>query len=42
MRRFTLGEPIEADRITADFTGGILTVVAPKAPDGRPRRIEVS
>lgn len=41
-RRFTLGEPVDAERITADFADGILTIVAPKAPNARPRRIEVS
>jgi len=42
MRRFTLGEPIDAGHITADFSDGILTIVAPKAPGATPRRIEVS
>jgi HSP20 family protein len=42
LRRFTLGEPIDAGRITADFSGGILTIVVPKAPSARPRRIEVA
>ncbi|HXE80057.1 MAG TPA: Hsp20/alpha crystallin family protein [Vicinamibacterales bacterium] len=41
MRRFTLGTPIEADTISADFSGGILTIVAPKTADGRARRIEI-
>jgi HSP20 family protein len=42
VRRFTLGDPIDASRISADFKQGVLTIVAPKAPGAKPRRIEVS
>ena len=41
-RRFALPSAAVADRITADFRNGVLTIVIPKSPAVIPRRIEVS
>jgi HSP20 family protein len=41
-RRFTLPAAAAADRITADFRDGVLTIVIPKSPAATPRRIDVS
>lgn len=41
-RRLALPSAIDADRITAEFRDGVLTVVVPKSPGAIPRRIEVS
>jgi HSP20 family protein len=41
-RRFSLPAPVAADRITADFRDGVLTIVIPKSAPRFPRRIEVS
>jgi HSP20 family protein len=41
-RRFALPSAVAADRITADFRDGVLTVVIPKSPAAIPRRIDVS
>jgi HSP20 family protein len=41
-RRFALPSAAAADRITADFRDGVLTIVVPKSPAVIPRRIEVS
>jgi HSP20 family protein len=41
-RRFALPSAVAADRITADFRDGVLTIVIPKSPAANPRRIEVS
>ena len=40
-RRFTLPETVDADRITAKCTNGVLEVVIPKAPEVRARRISI-
>lgn len=41
MRRFSLPEAVEADKITAKSRHGILELVVPKAPQAQPRRIAV-
>ncbi|GAB4337984.1 MAG: Hsp20/alpha crystallin family protein [Desulfobulbaceae bacterium] len=41
LRRFTVAESIDQDRITASLTDGLLRVELPKAAPARPRRIEV-
>lgn len=41
-RTFHLPIAVEADRITADFRDGVLTVTCPKAPEGGSRRIHIT
>lgn len=41
-RMFTVPDGIDADAVKADLTGGVLKVTLPKAPEVRPRRIEVT
>jgi HSP20 family protein len=41
-RTFHLPIAVEADRITADFRDGVLTVTCPKAPEGGGRRINIT
>jgi len=41
LRRFTLPESVDADRITARISNGILEVAIPKLPEVQPRRITV-
>jgi len=40
-RRFRLGEDIDIEAISADFTDGVLTVALPRRPERRGRKIEV-
>lgn len=40
-RTFTLGEHLDAGRITAELKEGVLTVRLPKADTARPRRIAI-
>ena len=41
-RSFTLPRTVSAEDITAEFENGVLTVMMPKAPESRGRRIEVA
>jgi len=41
LRRFTMAETIDRDKICASMTGGLLKVELPKAAPAQPRRIEV-
>ena len=41
-RRFSIGETIDRERISAAMDRGVLTVTLPKREVARPRRIEVS
>ena len=40
-RTFSIGEMIDADRIIAELSHGVLTLHLPKAEKAKPRRIEV-
>jgi HSP20 family protein len=40
-RTFTVGEMIDAEHISAELVGGVLTVCLPKSAALKPRRIEV-
>ena len=40
-RVFTVGEAIDAERIAAELSGGVLTLHLPKSEAVKPRRIEV-
>ncbi len=40
-RSFTLGAPIRADKVKAQYKDGVLEVRVPKAEEARPREIEV-
>lgn len=40
-RRFSLGEKLAPDKITANLDNGVLTLVLPKAEEHRPRKITV-
>ncbi|REK29360.1 MAG: Hsp20/alpha crystallin family protein [Planctomycetota bacterium] len=40
-RSFTIGEAIDASRISAEMHNGVLTVHLPKSEDVKPRRIDV-
>ena len=41
-RTFTLPATVDADRIQAGYTNGVLTVTLPKAEKAKPRQIEVT
>jgi HSP20 family protein len=41
-RRLSLGENVDADKISATYENGVLTVTIPLAERARPRRIEVA
>ncbi len=41
-RTFTLPETVRTDDVRAELEGGVLKVRLPKAPDAKPRRIQVS
>ncbi len=42
MRQFTLGDGVDAERITADYQHGVLSVIVPMAERAKPRKIEVT
>jgi len=42
LRSFILSDEVDHERITATMTNGALKVVLPKAPQPKPRRIEVN
>jgi len=42
MRQFTLGNGVDADKITANYEHGVLSVIVPVAERSKPRKIEVA
>jgi HSP20 family protein len=40
-RSFTLGSGVDADRVTATFQDGVLTITVPKAEETKPRKIDI-
>ena len=41
MRQFTLGDGVDAERITANYEHGVLSVIVPMAERAKPRKIQV-
>jgi HSP20 family protein len=41
-RQLFLGETLDAERITADYSDGVLTLRIPVLEKAKPRRIEIS
>jgi len=41
-RTFTLGTPVDADRVTASYKDGVLEVHVPKAAEAKPKRVEIT
>lgn len=42
VRRFTIGDGIDAGAIGADYTDGVLTLTLPVAEAAKPRKVEVT
>jgi HSP20 family protein len=42
VRQLTLGEGMDSEHLTAEYTGGVLHVTIPASPKVQPRRIEIS
>lgn len=40
-RSFTLGTPIDAEKVTAHYKDGVLTIVLPKTEQVRPKKVQV-
>lgn len=40
-RMIELPEPVDADKVTAEFHDGVLTITMPKKEEAKPRRIQV-
>ena len=40
-RSFTIGVPLQNDRVTANYQDGVLEIHLPKAEETRPKRVEV-
>ena len=41
-RTFTLGVPVDADKIKASFKDGVLTISLPKSDEIKPKKVQVS
>lgn len=41
-RSFTIGVPVQSDKVSASYTDGILEVVVPKAEEVKPKKIEIA
>jgi HSP20 family protein len=41
-RQLFLGDTLESDRLTADYTAGVLTLKLPIAEKAKPRKVEIS
>ena len=42
MRQFTLGDGVDAERITANYENGVLSVIVPMAERAKPRKIQIA
>jgi HSP20 family protein len=42
LRQLSLGDGVDADNITADYSNGVLTLTIPVAERAKPRRIQVA
>ena len=42
MRQFTLGDGVDAERITANYDNGVLSIIVPMAERAKPRRIAIA
>ena len=42
MRQFTLGDGVDAEKITANYEHGVLSVIVPMAERAKPRKIRVA
>lgn len=42
VRRFTIGENVDVERIAADYADGVLTLTLPVAERAKPRKVEVT
>ena len=42
MRQFTLGDGVDAEKITANYENGVLSVTVPMAERAKPRKIQVA
>ena len=40
-RMIELPEPVDTEKVTAEFTNGVLTITMPKREEAKPRRIQV-
>ena len=41
-RTFTIGVPVEADKVSASYRNGILELTVPKAEATRPKKVQIS
>lgn len=41
-RSFTIGTPVQADKVSASYRNGVLEVVIPKAEEVKPKKIQVT
>jgi HSP20 family protein len=41
VRQFTLGDGVDAERITANYENGVLSVIVPMAERAKPRKISI-
>ena len=42
LRQFSLGEGVDAERITAHYDNGVLSVIIPVSEKAKPRKIEIA
>ena len=42
MRQFTLGDGVDAERITANYEHGVLSIIVPIAEKAKPRKIAIA
>jgi HSP20 family protein len=41
-RSFSIGVPVQPDKVTASHNGGVLEIVIPKAEEVRPKKIDIT